>query len=477
MLNHISVDGFKSFKDFSIELKRGLNVIAGPNGSGKTNIIKFVEFLAYLGGSSLVEAVSRAGGAGSIFRQTSKDAISSQISFEIRGETKSHSHREKDASKLLYTYAAVIEFSLEDNLVYFSSQSITIELLPISKTKTLGRGSSKSDILDMTWDFESVGDGKISVRRLDGVFRNSPVFGTKAGKKSIEIFFQKEMASSFKERSLLFMFRPFVEHVDAVAADVTAGRSYNIDPNVVRQSEDIAGEPGIKWNGGGLAATLNAAKAASRPVTSFDYAYRYVLWQRGPQYEKKLISEVANYARLINSDILDIEVESDPVENRLRVFLKLSYDNSQLRFPLSLASDGTVKWLALVSAVLTNRSIVAVEEPENFLHPYMQCEFVNIIRASCEKSKLPTFAIITTHSETLINSVFPEELIVFSMESGATRAVRPQNARMWPSTKNAVVIQPLRIKNSRPDLSYVHFAAGCVQRSLNRRTSLIGPRC
>lgn len=427
MLTQVSVDGFKSFKEFNIELKRGLNVIAGPNGCGKTNIIKFLEFLAYLAAGSLVEGVSRAGGAGSIFRQTAKGNISSKISFRISGETKSQAHNEKKSSRVLYTYSATIEFSLDSNLVYFSNQFLFIEIPSSSPPKNPTEQTQSRHILDIRWNVEAEGDGKVLVQKVDGVFRNSPIFQEKGGRRAFEAFFQKEMSSSFKERSLLFMLRPFVEHVDAVARDVNAGRSYNIDPNVVRQSEDIAGEPGIKWNGGGLAATLNAAKATSSGAV-FDYAYRYVFLPR-PHFEKKLISEVANFARLINSDILDIEVESDPVENRLRVFLVLAYDCSQLRLPLSLASDGTVKWLALVSAVLTNRSIVSVEEPENFLHPYMQREFINIIRSTCEKAKVPTFAIITTHSETIINSVRPEELIIFSMEDGATRAVRPRNAR------------------------------------------------
>jgi predicted ATPase len=38
------------------------------------------------------------------------------------------------------------------------------------------------------------------------------------------------------------------------------------------------------------------------------------------------------------------------------------------------------------------------------------------------------FALMTTHSETLLNAVDPEEVIVVSMRDGRTRAVRPANA-------------------------------------------------
>ena len=69
MITDLEIDGFKSFEHFSLKLRPGLNVIAGPNGSGKTNIIRFFEFLAFLANGSVVEAVSRSGGAGAIFRQ------------------------------------------------------------------------------------------------------------------------------------------------------------------------------------------------------------------------------------------------------------------------------------------------------------------------------------------------------------------------------------------------------------------------
>ena len=44
MITKIKVDGFKSLKNFELELHEGLNILVGPNGSGKTNIVLFFEF-------------------------------------------------------------------------------------------------------------------------------------------------------------------------------------------------------------------------------------------------------------------------------------------------------------------------------------------------------------------------------------------------------------------------------------------------
>jgi predicted ATPase len=69
MLRTLECSGFKSFAKFRLDFKPGLNILVGPNGSGKTNIILFLEFLGILTRSSVIEAIGRVGGAGSIFRR------------------------------------------------------------------------------------------------------------------------------------------------------------------------------------------------------------------------------------------------------------------------------------------------------------------------------------------------------------------------------------------------------------------------
>jgi AAA15 family ATPase/GTPase len=60
MLRQINVSGFKSLDDFELKFNQGLNVIVGPNGSGKTNIINFIEFISFLSRDSLLEAEQEA---------------------------------------------------------------------------------------------------------------------------------------------------------------------------------------------------------------------------------------------------------------------------------------------------------------------------------------------------------------------------------------------------------------------------------
>ena len=74
MIRKISVDGFRSLTDFELVIDPGLNILVGPNGSGKTNIISFFEFLSAIVSNPVSEAVSILGGAGSIFRKMPDEA-------------------------------------------------------------------------------------------------------------------------------------------------------------------------------------------------------------------------------------------------------------------------------------------------------------------------------------------------------------------------------------------------------------------
>ncbi|MCP4546705.1 MAG: AAA family ATPase [bacterium] len=61
MIRRLSVKNFKSIRDASLDLER-LTVVIGANGSGKSNLIKAVEFLAAVAADDLADAVRKHGG-------------------------------------------------------------------------------------------------------------------------------------------------------------------------------------------------------------------------------------------------------------------------------------------------------------------------------------------------------------------------------------------------------------------------------
>src|SRR5579859_2725864 len=55
MITQIEIDGFKTFKDFKVELAP-FQVIVGPNGSGKSNLFDALQLLSRLAEMELVLA-------------------------------------------------------------------------------------------------------------------------------------------------------------------------------------------------------------------------------------------------------------------------------------------------------------------------------------------------------------------------------------------------------------------------------------
>lgn len=131
--------------------------------------------------------------------------------------------------------------------------------------------------------------------------------------------------------------------------------------------------------------------------------------------------------KTVNEAILDLSVRNDPFDNQLKVAVQISGEEGDIELPLSSMSDGTVKWASLITAILTYETIFAIEEPENFLHPLMQREILQIMRENVERRGGQSFVVMTTHSETLLNAANPNEVVVVSIANGITHARRPED--------------------------------------------------
>jgi predicted ATPase len=82
-------------------------------------------------------------------------------------------------------------------------------------------------------------------------------------------------------------------------------------------------------------------------------------------------------------------------------------------------SDGTIRLLAL--SVIANwkskvSSLVAIEEPENSLHPHLSEHVFQILRTASEERQL----LITTHNQEFLNCAEPEEVVLCDKLDGLT---------------------------------------------------------
>ena len=418
MITKIEVDGFKSLSNFELELRPGLNILVGPNGAGKTNIILFFEFLSYIMKSELSGALSKAGGAGSILRKTGEENYQKKIRAKIYGGIDQKlSPREKNGKRIEYEYEFEIRLS-EENRLYFEKQRFKILLegktiLDLEQKTKEENENLKTTIKVKTIDKEML----TNLKGYYGLFWGPTVKDKKTDKliKEIEDFLKK---SDLESNSIITQsFQRESEYFRNIANDIKGGETFNIIPSEVKKPEDIARGPGIEKNGAGLAATLYYLKT-TKP-RKFNRRTRYNIL-RTPSFE-----DIIEYVKLANESIADINVVNDPFSNNLTVKITITEEAGEKAvLPLAQMSDGTIKWMALITAILTYRNIFSIEEPENFLHPWMQAEILNIMRTNTDEK---SFILMTTHSESLLNAARPEEIIVVSMKEGKTYARRVEN--------------------------------------------------
>lgn len=419
MITRVQIDGFKSLNNFHLDIKPGLNIFVGPNGSGKTNVILFFEFLSYLATEDLYNAVTKAGGAGSIFRKQGERDYSQFIKCTVYG------CKQVEKQYIKYQYDFTIGISFDKDYLFFKEQCY--------KAKIIDVFSIENEI--SSWDLilkqETLNDKSrvfledINLKKFKPRFSGEKKNSVEEIKRISQEYLKNFNASTGCIFQAAFSYGEKNFHI---ISDFRSGETFNIVPSKVKQPEDSANPAGIKKDGSGLANTLYAMKK-SRNRNFFTYPF-YFLGHDDTSYSKETLSKIIENVKLANSSILDIDVNNDPFNNQLIVKVYIKSEGDPMVLPLSAMSDGTIKWITLITAILTSREIFSIEEPENFLHPWMQSEIVNIMRNTFNAKTEESFILMTTHSETLLNYSKPEEIIVVSLNSGKTIAKRLDNVEL-----------------------------------------------
>ncbi|WP_413666014.1 AAA family ATPase [Mucilaginibacter sp. Mucisp86] len=444
MITHIKVDGFKSLSDFNLELKQGLNILVGPNGAGKTNIVLFFEFLSYIANYQVGQAVSSVGGAGAIFQKVGKQDYRKSITATVNGF-----YQVEKRLFVIYEYSFTIKISFEKDNVYFTNQHVKTYITnklsdDLSEIKDIPKwdldiGFTSDDDLKTTLKIESYNPKKMRSR----IFASKNLLaGEDLQRYRSFVTNQKPLFYCLIRGALMFS-----EFQHAIMTDLKGGETFNIVPSKVRELEDSATPPGIKKDGSGLATTLYAMKKnrSNRKVDIYD---PYILFSEDQhQYSHLTLDKIISFLKLANSTITALEVDNDPFNNTLVTKISIKTGEYEAVLPLSSMSDGTIKWLTLITGILTSKTIFSIEEPENFLHPWMQAEIANIMRDHIDEKKTKSFVLMTTHSESLLNHAKPEEIIIVDLKEGRTIARRIKNISIYKD----------EIANSGFGIGYFYF--------------------
>ncbi len=160
---------------------------------------------------------------------------------------------------------------------------------------------------------------------------------------------------------------------------------------------------------------------------------------------EKLSIDCSNLEKVLNR-LLENETKREDITEYLELFIpgieRIEIDSNNLSgtdtlliyekginkpFTKDLISDGTYNIICLLTAVFQSNEpqFLCIEEPENGLNPYVVKGMVDLFRNACEERG--HYIWLNTHSQTLVEMLRPEELILVNKENGETKITQPKN--------------------------------------------------
>jgi len=135
--------------------------------------------------------------------------------------------------------------------------------------------------------------------------------------------------------------------------------------------------------------------------------------------DKNFKQQILDWMELIVPGMENVATEKQKLDGS--TVLTFKEQGTKTRFPAQMISDGTIYTLCIMTAILsraTKPGMTIIEEPERGIHPKAIGELVQLMR---ENASMEHPIIITTHSESVVRNLEPDELWFVSKYEGKTR--------------------------------------------------------
>jgi predicted ATPase len=393
MLSTLAVAGYRSLRELIVPLGR-LNVITGANGSGKSSVYRALRLLAETARGGVITSLAREGGLPSTL-WAGPERFSRAM---LAGESPVEGTRRKEPVSLRLGFAGD-EFSYAIDLGMPAPQSMAPPLIP-SKFQ-----------LDPVIKRECIWSGPVLRPSALLVDRQGVALRTRDGNGDWQTVPQP--VASFDSMMTEFSDPRSAPEMITVREQIRSWRFYDhfrTDADAPARLPQIGTHtPVLANDGADLAAALQTIREIGDPAAldaAIDDAFP------GSQ--------------------LDITTHDGRFEVAMRQHgLLRSLKGAEL-------SDGTLRYLLLVAALLTPRppALLVLNEPETSLHPDLLPALARLIaRASADSQVL-----VVSHAARLIAALEREDAsqsIVLEKQFGATRIAdaddRDLPAWKWPS--------------------------------------------
>ena len=359
MLRKLRVRGFKSLADVTVTFPR-MAVLFGPNSAGKSNLLEAIRALSGIGTrSSLANALTQGSIRGHPFEAFAlppggmPELASTQTArFSIEANIAAPWTSGKRKFETQYRY------EVEIGIVY---RSVALSMIREHLERRRSYPSRKPAI-------EQHGSAYLSVRHQRRRGRPpEPATG-----RNRSVLSRPEFSRS----------RGY-DHIHEARAELRKWRAYHLDPRVAMRAET---------------APLEATDIGTRGEHLVPFLYNL------KNQHRKHFDAVVRTARTIVPGLDAIDVELDT----RRGTLDLSVSQDGTPYSSRVVSEGTLRVLALCAILVNPKppSLLALEEPENGVHP-RRVELIAEMLTNLAHQR-GRQVIVTTHSPGFCNAVLGE---------------------------------------------------------------------
>jgi predicted ATPase len=423
MLRNLRVKNFRSLRSVSVDFSpTGLTVIAGANGTGKSNLIKCLEFLGSIPRDGLETTIRANNGVDAILpkalgiRQLTSTEVKFDYSVELphlpgyppSGPPIAVSHElslqavntrrfvkrtevltfaeplKVQASLSALTSQTDVEPSPESWLRIRSNlgEAIALEASPPMSGPHIGAYLEWLGFAFLKDTFEKLDANELSIA-LSQMFRHAAPNDARAEQGRGEVSSLLDPAGP----ALLF----FSKHAGAFKEYMSVIRRFDLQLSQLRRQQDIASNKELAPDGRGLPAAVRNMKSRAGTRSNWQ-RLALTLSELAPHVSDTTISQLKSGQEFVQF----IEAKTGrPVESWQ-------------------SSDGTLRALAILLAVETHpeRGTILIEEPEQGLHPWAVRTLITHLRSVITERGIQV--ILTTHSQQVLDSVDAGEILIAS---------------------------------------------------------------
>ena len=405
MITQIEIDGFKTFKDFKVELAP-FQVIVGPNGSGKSNLFDALHLLSRLADTDLLSAFQELrGDAEELFTKLPGGGTSERIhmAVEMLVDRKVRDELGKEVelkyTRLRYELEVVLrsdEYGLEQPFITHES----LEAIPTIRdewSRKYKLSFQNGWLPELTANVATfIGEGHERFPRSLRDIQAPPVFLFPDG--GVREAFLKYNLADLKRTVLSTMLSSDHSHAFAARQEFRSLRFLHLNPEVLRQPSSTKAQRFLSSNGSNLPSTL----------------------ARIEKEDKFALTDISRDMANLVPGIVSIRLEQDKPGDKYVINAETADGRS---FSSQVLSDGTLRLLAL--ATLGNdpqfHGILCLEEPENGVHPFGLKNMARLLREMAtdfddlEQVNEPLRQVlVTTHSPALISQSGVVDSLLFA---------------------------------------------------------------